>query len=66
MNILNLLITLFVFVLVFGLLWWLVTKVITLPEPFSKVAQVLIVLIFIVLLLGILFGGVDLPVLRMR
>ncbi len=52
--------------LVFGLLWWLVTKVITLPEPFSKVAQVLIVLIFIVLLLGILFGGVDLPVLRMR
>ncbi len=35
---LSLLITLLILVLVFGLIWWLFTSVIPLPEPFAKVA----------------------------
>jgi hypothetical protein len=64
--VINLLVTLLVLVLVFGLIWWLFTSIVTLPAPFAKVAQVLIAVIFIVLLLGIVFGGVDVPVMRLR
>lgn len=62
----NLLITLLVLVLIFGIIWWIFTSLIPLPAPFAKVAQVIIALIFVLLLLGIFFGGVDLPVLRIR
>lgn len=62
--IINQLFMLLVLVLVFGLIWWLVTSVIPLPAPFAKVAQVLIVVIFILVLLGAVFGGIDLPTLR--
>jgi hypothetical protein len=49
---------------VFYLLWWLLS-VIGLPEPFNKVARVLIALVAVVLLLGLLFGGVSVPRLRL-
>jgi len=62
----NLLVTLLILVLVGGLIWWIFTSIVVLPEPFNKIAQALIAVIFIVLLLGILFGGVDLPVMRLR
>lgn len=60
---LSLLVTLLVLVLVFGVIWWLI-GFLGLPAPFGKVAQVLIALIFIVILLGVAFGGISVPVLR--
>lgn len=62
----NLLVTLLVLILIFGLIWWVFTSIIPLPAPFAQVAQVVIVLIFVLLLLGIFFGGVNLPVLRLN
>jgi heme A synthase len=63
MDLISLLVTVVVLGLVFWLLWWLI-GVIGLPEPFNKVATVLIALIAVVILLGIVFGGVNLPTLR--
>jgi len=51
--------------LVFYVLWWLV-GVIGLPEPFNKVAIVLIALCAVVVLLSLLFGHWSIPVLRLR
>jgi len=64
--VINLLVTLLVLVLVFGVVWWLFTSVIPLPAPFAKVAQVIIAVIFVLVLLGMVFGGVDLPAVRLR
>jgi hypothetical protein len=61
----NLLITLLILVLVAGLLWYLFTSVVPLPAPFLKIAQVLLVLIVVLYLLGALFGGVSLPMVRL-
>ncbi len=47
--------------LILGVIWWLFTSVITLPEPFGKVAQVIIILIFVLAIIGILFGGFNFP-----
>ena len=61
---LNLLVTLLILVLVFGLVWWVVS-LIPLPAPFATVAQALVAVIFIIILLGVAFGGVSMPALRM-
>lgn len=60
----ELLITIIIFCVVAGLLWWLVSML-PLPAPFPMVIQVCVILIFILLLLGLVFGGIDLP-LRLR
>jgi hypothetical protein len=65
MDLIGLLVTVILLGLVFYVLWWLLS-VIGLPAPFNKVAQVLIALVAVVLLLGLLFGGVSVPVLRLR
>lgn len=57
------LLTLIVFCIVGGLLYWLVTML-PIPDPFRTVMIVAVILIFILVLLGFLFGGIDLP--RMR
>ena len=62
MGLIQLLVTLLVLCLIFGLLWWLFTSIIPLPAPFNTVAQVLIVVIFIVVLLSMMFGGIGVPV----
>lgn len=62
---LDLLITVIVFCIVSGLLWWLVSML-PLPEPFPTVIRVCVVLILILILLGALFGGINLPVLNLR
>ena len=53
------LLSLLVYVIVIGLacylLWWLVGFV-GLPEPFDKVARVIIALVAVVFLLGVIFG----------
>jgi hypothetical protein len=65
MNLVNLLVVVIVLGLVFYVLWWLLGRI-GLPEPFGKVAEVLLALIAVVLLLGVLFGHVSVPVLSVR
>ena len=57
MNLINLLVVVIVLGLVFYVLWWLLGRI-GLPEPFGKVAEVLLALVAVVLLLGVLFGHV--------
>jgi cation transporter-like permease len=56
----DLLIALIVFAIVGGLLYWLVT-LLPLPDPFAKIIQVAVVLICILVVLGIAFGGISMP-----
>jgi L-asparagine transporter-like permease len=61
----DLLFTVIVFCIVGGLLWWLVSML-PLPEPFPTFIKVCVVLILILVLLGVMFGGVSLPVVNFR
>jgi len=63
-SIIGLLVTVIVLGLVFYVLWWLI-GVIGLPEPFGKVATVIVALLAVVILLSLLFGGFPIPVLRL-
>lgn len=56
----NLLIYVVVLCIVLGLVYYIVT-LLPLPEPFKNVAVIAILLIFILLLLGVLFGGIPMP-----
>jgi hypothetical protein len=60
----NLLVTLLILCLVFGVVWWIIS-IIPLPDPFKKIAQVLIAVIVLIMLLSLLFGGMNLPTLRL-
>jgi hypothetical protein len=57
----NILISLLVLALIFGLVWWIFASLVPLPEPFGRIAQAIIALIFVLLLVSILFGGFNLP-----
>lgn len=50
------LITLFILVIVFGLLFWLV-GLLPIDPKFKQVAQVILILFLVLYLLGVLFGG---------
>lgn len=50
---------------IFGLLWWLIGYV-GLPEPFNKVARVVIAVIAVLLLINVLLGLVGSPLVRLR
>ena len=52
---LTLLVTLVVAGLIFWLLWWFI-GVCGLPEPFNKIARVLIALVAVVFLINLLLG----------
>jgi hypothetical protein len=58
------LVTLLILVLILGLIWWVFTSFIPLPEPFRKVAVVIIALIFVLMLISIFFGGYHLNLRR--
>ena len=60
----NLLVYLVVWGIIFYVLWWGLGKI-GLPEPFNKVATVVLVLFSVLVLLSIFFGGVNLPALRL-
>ena len=49
--------------LIFALLWWLVGYV-GLPEPFAKVANVLLAILAVFVLIGILLGIAGQPIFR--
>jgi len=58
MDLLSLLIGIIVVGLVCYLLWWLI-DFIGLPEPFAKVAKVIVALVAVIYLLGILTGSMP-------
>lgn len=53
MDLIGLLITIVIWGLIFYVLWWGLGKI-ALPEPFSKIAVVILVLLIVVVLLNIL------------
>jgi heme A synthase len=61
----NLLITIIIFAIVAGLLYWLIT-LLPIPEPFKTIITVCSILVCVLLVLGIFFGAVDVPALRLR
>lgn len=61
----NLLITLLVLVLIFSLVWWVLGQM-PVPDPFRWVVNAVLGIIFIIVLLGLLTGGINLPLLRIN
>ena len=57
-GLLSLLVTIVIVGLIFWLIWWFLGQV-GLPEPFGKVATVILALAAIIFLIGILTGGVP-------
>ena len=56
----SILISLAVFCIVAGLIYWLVMQL-PIPEPFAMIVKVCAIVICILLVLGVLFGGVSVP-----
>jgi hypothetical protein len=63
--VIELMIYLIVLCIVFGLLYYVVT-LLPLPEPFKTIAIVLVLIVFILVLLGVFFGGINLPRLQIK
>jgi len=64
-GLIGLLVTVIILGLVFYVLWWILGLILPhLPAPFAVVAQVIFALIVVVVLLGLLFGNISIPVLR--
>jgi len=57
----NILITLLIMLIVFGIIWYVVT-LLPIVEPFKSIALAIVGLILVVYLLGVLFGGMPLPI----
>jgi hypothetical protein len=64
-NLVGLLVTVIILALIFYVAYWLLSKI-PLPEPFGVIVQVILGLIILVVLLGLLFGQIHTPVLRLR
>lgn len=56
----SLLISIIIIAIIAGLAFWLV-GMLPLPAPFGQIVQVAVVLICLLVLLGVVFGGVQLP-----
>ena len=59
----NLLVSLLILAVVAGIAYWLL-GMLPLPAPFRQIVQVIVILICLLVLLGVLFGGVQVPHLR--
>ena len=64
-GLINLLVWIIVIGCIFGLLWWLIGYV-GLPEPFNKVARVVLAVIAVLILINVLLGLVGTPMFRLR
>jgi len=62
MSLINLLIWVIILGLVFYVVYWALSHM-PLPAPFAVVARVVLALIVVVVLLSLLFGGIQVPVL---
>jgi len=58
------LVTLLVFILILGVLWWVLTSFVPIPAPFMRVAQAILALIVILMLVSIFFGGYHFQIMR--
>ncbi len=56
---------LLIIVIVFGLIY-MVVGMLPLPEPFKRIATVIVLVVGLLYLLGALFGGVSVPVIRLQ
>lgn len=65
MDLISLLVTVIILGLIFYVVFWALGKI-ALPEPFNKVAVVIVVLIAVVMLLGLLFGSFSVPRIHLR
>ena len=65
MDIVSLLVYLVVWGLVLYVLWWAIGKI-GLPEPFGKIAMVVLVLLTVAVLLNLVYPFPGLPRLRLR
>jgi hypothetical protein len=61
---LNLLITIVIAGLIFYLIWWFIGYI-GLPEPFNKVARVLVGLVALVFLINLLAGLLGAPLFKL-
>lgn len=64
-TLISILIYLVVWGLVLWVLWWGIGRI-GLPEPFAKIATVVLVLLTVIVLLNLLFGFVGQPLVRWR
>jgi hypothetical protein len=55
---LELMLTLVIGLIIIGLLWWIVTQL-PLPEPFGRIAQVVIVVLAVLWLIYVLMGAMP-------
>lgn len=58
MSIITLLLSLIIWGLIFYVIWWGLAKI-ALPEPFAKVATVVLVVAAIIVVIGLLTGSVH-------
>lgn len=61
----ELLFTVIIFAIVAGLLYWLI-GMLPIPEPFTTIIKVCAILICILIVLGVAFGGINLPAMSLR
>ena len=52
------LISFLILVIVLGLVWWVLTMI-PLPQPFLKIAQIVLAVVLILALLGMLTGNIP-------
>ena len=64
-GLLSILVTIVVVGLVCYLLWWLIGYI-GLPEPFDKVARVIVALVAVIFLLNLVLGLTGTPLIRWR
>ena len=58
--VIDVLLYLLILCIVFGLIYYIVT-LLPLPEPFRKIAIIIILVIFLIILLTVLLGGARFP-----
>lgn len=63
MNLVSLLVTILILALIFSLVWWVLGQM-PIPAPFRMVVNAILGLIAIIVLLSMLFGGINVPTLR--
>lgn len=63
MSVLGLLFAILILCLIFGLIWYAI-GLIPLDAPFMKIARVVVLFAFVIILVGILGGAVPLPIIR--
>jgi hypothetical protein len=62
---LELLLTVVIGLLIIGLLWWII-QMLPLPEPFGRIAQVVIVVLAVIWLIYVLMGAMPGGTVRLR